>query len=1068
VLAGVGQPEAQLTAPVERLLSALGSDLSHVVQTFPETSEPLLEVRPDLGVTADGLLTGHVELKATGKGANPNRFNDVHDRRQWERLRELPNLILTDGVEWALYRTGDRVSEATLPPFAASGGRITRSAAERLDRLITDFLSWTPVVPTSAERLAELLAPLTRIVRDEVVASVHRPGSAIAQLAADWRHVLFPDQTPAEFADAYAQTLTYALLLARLDPSTSSSGVLTTLRASESLERGHGLLAQALRILSEPSARAEIATGVGLLERVIGAVNPSLIAGDPDHDVWLYFYEHFLGAYDPRMREERGVYFTPVEVVRSQVRLVARLLTGPLGKPRAYAEDGVVFLDPAVGTGTYPLAAIDHGLSLVRSLGGAGAVPGRADILANNIHAFELLVGPYTVAHLRVTQRLRDAGATLGADAVQVFLTDTLESPDTEIRGQIPLALRRLGIEHERARAVKTSTPVLVCMGNPPYDRQAFSAQAGGDEDRQQRLGRLLGPFLELARGRTIFSHLASLYNLYVYFWRWAIWKVFESSPGPGIVSFITASSYLSAPGFMGMREVMRRTFDEMWIIDLGGDNRGARPSENVFAIETPVAIAIGVRYGDGRPDVPADVHYHEVVGTREDKLRILDAITKFGDLEPWTSPTPGWRDPLVPATESVFFQWPEVRDIFPWQTPGVKVGRTWPIGVTAEVLERRWEMFASASATQKAALLPNRRFGRTTTTRVGPTIPPAPSLDVTGAATSSSPRASIVRYGYRSLVRHHLLADPRLIDLQRPPLWRVMGPGQVFLVSLLTQPLGTGPAASVTALIPDLHNFRGSFGGKDVIPLWRDAAATDPNLAPGLLRALAEPFGFTPEPTEVFAYAVAILGSNRYTEIFRDPLGTSSPRIPFTRDPVLFRAGVALGQDLIRIETFGDRRGPGQSAGVRPGEARALTAVPAIPSGYPDDFEWIGATQTLRVGAGSFGPVPRPSWEFEFSGLQPLKSWLGYRMRRPAGRTSSSLDGIGPTSWTPQMTDELLELLWTLEQLVDLQAQLGSFVDAVTTSDTIEMGPSLPPDDPLRLGPQLELEGDNPSLWGA
>src|SRR5690606_29832130 len=147
----------------------------------------------------------------------------------------------------------------------------------------------------------------------------------------------------------------------------------------------------------------------------------------------------------------------------------------------------------------------------------------------------------------------------------------------------------------------------------------------------QARRERLLGQFYTQAVGRTIFSHIASLYNDYVYFWRWAIWKVFESTGGAGIVSFITASSYLNGPGFMGMREVMRRTFDELWIVDLGGGGLGARRSENVFSIRTPVAIAIGVRYGDARPDIAAEVHYSRVEeGSRAAKLEQLVAVTTF------------------------------------------------------------------------------------------------------------------------------------------------------------------------------------------------------------------------------------------------------------------------------------------------------------------------------------------------------------------------------------------------------------------------------------------------------
>ena len=277
-------------------------------------------------------------------------------------------------------------------------------------------------------------------------------------------------------------------------------------------------------------------------------------------------------------------------------------------------------LDPAAGTGTYPLTAIQHGLDLATNRFGKAMAGNTAARMARNIHAFELLVGPYAVAHLRLSERVMDAGGTLPDDGIHVYLTDALESPHASPPGRFPLVARELTEEHERALAVKKDTEVLVCFGNPPYDRQQIDPSdegverkggwvRNGDDENEQPL---LEDFLQPAREAGAGVHLKNLYNDYVYFWRWALWKVFEArdEPGPGIVSFITASSYLRGPGSVGMREVMRRTFDELWILDLEGDNLGARKTENVFNIQTPVAIAVGVRHGEPQPDEPATVSY--------------------------------------------------------------------------------------------------------------------------------------------------------------------------------------------------------------------------------------------------------------------------------------------------------------------------------------------------------------------------------------------------------------------------------------------------------------------------
>jgi predicted helicase len=329
------------------------------------------------------------------------------------------------------------------------------------------------------------------------------------------------------------------------------------------------------------------------------------------------------------MRKDRGVYYTPVEVVQIQVKLIAELLEKQFGSDYSFVDPKVVTLDPAAGTGTYILAALHHGLDQIARDKGAGMRAAAATNAANNLYAFEILVGPYAVAHLRLTQQILAEGGQLPEDEVHVFLTDTLESPH-EIPPQLPLLYKELGEEHKRAQKVKAETTVLVCIGNPPYDRQLIDStqvdiekRKGGwvryGDEGQEKAG-ILQDFIKPLTPLGLGLHAKSLYNDYVYFWRWALWKVFDKA-GPGIVSFITASSYLRGPGFSGMRQVMRQIFDELWIIDLEGDNLGTRKSENVFSIQTPVAIAIGVRYHNPQPKIPAIVHYSKIEGTQIEKL---------------------------------------------------------------------------------------------------------------------------------------------------------------------------------------------------------------------------------------------------------------------------------------------------------------------------------------------------------------------------------------------------------------------------------------------------------------
>ena len=192
--------------------------------------------------------------------------------------------------------------------------------------------------------------------------------------------------------------------------------------------------------------------------------------------------------------------------------------------------------------------------------------------------------------------------------------------------------------------------------------------------------------------------HLKNLYNDYVYFWRWALWKVFDSTNEGGIVTFITASSYssyLRGPAFAGMRRKMREVFDELWIIDLEGDNLGARKTENVFAIQIPVAIAIGIRRGEPNTGVPARVLRARIAGTAAEKLGTLDAAERLSGLD-WRECATEWEAPLQIAGDTPYFGWPSLIDVFPWQASGVKVSRTWPISESNDVLVRRWRDLTS------------------------------------------------------------------------------------------------------------------------------------------------------------------------------------------------------------------------------------------------------------------------------------------------------------------------------------------------------------------------------------
>lgn len=661
-----GEPEAQLRGPFEMFMTNAATALDWNIVITDETPLSDNKGRPDFAINRNGLLVGYVELKAPGTGTDSRKFKG-HNKDQFKRFINIPNLLYTDGNEWALYRSGKLAHKTVL----LSGDVATESAkavsaddSSSLENLLRDYFQWEPHLPLDKNGklklpdFADRLAPLCRMLRDSAESELEHADSLLEQLADEWRAMLFPGASNKQFADTYAQTVTFALLLAR----SQGTEPLTLINAEETLKTSHGLLSLVLKVFTDqpnPSSLGEINPALQLLLRVIGAVDVATFTatGDP----WLNFYEDFLAAYDPKLRKNAGVYYTPAAVVQAQVRLVDDILTSKLGIWKGMADNRVIVLDPAIGTGTYLLGMIDHAMAKIKDGKDQGAVAGHASELAKRIFGFELLVGPYAVAQLRVTKALTEHGAEFTRQGANIFLADTLEDPNV-LQFPLPTLYEPITREREKAREVKRDKEVIVCLGNPPYGRHV-----GYDSEADNRVETgswvrhgtgtnhaILDAFIKPVKDTGLGHHLKNIYNLYVYFWCWALWKVFKQNndsgaKDTGIISFITASSYLDGPAFVGMRWHMRKICDDIWLIDLGGDSRGAIKEENVFNIQTPVVIAFAVRSKPEDENTPATVRYTKITGTRAEKLNALNSLTGLSGIK-WETCDSGWQDSFKPA----------------------------------------------------------------------------------------------------------------------------------------------------------------------------------------------------------------------------------------------------------------------------------------------------------------------------------------------------------------------------------------------------------------------------------
>ncbi|MCY1009152.1 hypothetical protein OV079_27025 [Nannocystis pusilla] len=390
-----------------------------------------------------------------------------------------------------------------------------------------------------------------------------------------------------------------------------------------------------------------------------------------------------------------------------------------------------------------------------------------------------------------------------------------------------------------------------------------------------------------------------------------------------------------------------------------------------------------------------------------------------------------------MPGVSGGYGDWPRLVDLFPWQHAGAQWKRTWPIGETPKLLERRWR--ALLQADDRAAAF--RETEAWTIARPGADLLAGTPLPPLASLTADAPRPPIARIAWRSLDRRWCLADGRLGDRLRPALWRAHGPSQVYLTTLLSSGLSRGPAVMACAEVPDLHHFRGSFGDKGVIPLWRDRAATQANVTRGITSVLEDMFSRTVTAEELFAYVYGCLGHPGYVESLREELAEPGPRVPLTRDERLFRRCAAVGAKLLGLHTYRVRS--------REGSARCVAPVRAM----PEKFSYVD--EVLTVGDGIFAPVSAEVWGYEVSGLKVVQSWLAGRMLQRSGRTSSPLDALRPGAWSEVLTQELLELLWVLERSLVLHRAQALLLAEIVGGELVS-GNALPaPSEEERLEPR-------------
>ena len=753
-----------------------------------------------------------------------------------------------------------------------------------------------------------------------------------------------------------------------------------------------------------------------------------------------YFYEPFLEAFDPALRKQLGVWYTPVEVVRYMVARVDMALKDDLGIADGLAAENVYVLDPCCGTGAYLAEVLKRIADNLKGRGVGALVGARVKQAAmERVFGFEIMPAPFVVAHLQVSLTMQTLDAPLSEDGTEragVFLTNALTG--WEPRVQKPLPFPELEEERDRAERVKQDSPVLVILGNPPYN--GFAGMAV-DEERELSTAYRTTKRVRRPEGQ-------GLNDLYVRFFRMAERRIAEKT-GRGVVCFISNYSWLDGLSFTGMREKYLDAFDVIRIDNLNGDKYktgkttpDGEPDPSIFSTpEAPMGIQVGtaittlVRKTDHEP-------------TSEIGFRHLWGQAKLSELSETAGAEPeALYDSFVPnlslglpfarmAVSSGWHEWPSMPELFPTSFPGVKTSRdSFLVDVDLDRLKARVADYFNPDLSHEE--ITRRHPSVMDSTRIYDSRRVRNSLLKRGGPNPES----FVRYAYRPFDTRWLYweAETKLLDRPRADYKPHVFMGNLWLVTQQKPRRDWSPPQVISPVgCLDLMDR-----GATCFPTWLRVEGlgldsggdqSRPNLSPAAQTYL-DRLGLGVE--DLFHHVLAVLHSPSHREANSGALRMEWPRIPLPGWPdgdtpevgEELKASAAKGKELAALL---DSETP--IAGVTAGVLRQSLAAIAVPTTMnsgnmaADDFAltagwgFFGQGDAVMPGQGSvvervytakerdalaeavqtFGEttfdiylndraywrnVPAAVWNYKLGGYQVFKKWLSYRERGVLGR---------------------------------------------------------------------------------
>ena len=984
-------PELSLHPHLQTFLEELSIDyFGRDTITFTQEPRRLDQIgRPDF-IAMDGLLPiGYIEAEAYGRGLDA--LTGHAEAQNARFIENLDNFILTNFVEFRLYTDGTLRATANI-----------EDSPENLETLLTRFLDAGHVQIASPEVLARYLARRTRELQTQIATTLSDEDSEIYRMFSAFKELLISTLTPDDFADMYAQTLAYGLFAARCTLPNATNFSRHT--AVDALPRSNPFLVQLFHHVASPTLETNVTyilDDITVLLRNVPTemLRTAFAARNHLEDPVIHFYETFLAEYDPQRRVDRGVYYTPPQVISYIVRSVDSLLKTELNRPDGLADDDTLILDPATGTGGFLLTVLDHIREYIAETYGTGEWTQYINAeLVRRIFGFELLVAPYTIAHLKLSLFLQAQGWRAD-ERLGIYLTNTLEQPD-EMQPSIPFA-GFISDEANAALSVKRDRPLLVILGNPPYQRS--SANPSRDTDGNLNfIGRLMEDYRSVDGVPMAEQNLQALQGDYVKFVRWAQWRIDRN--GEGVIGYIVNNGFLYGIIFRGMRQSLINSFNTIYCFNLHGSSRigeivpDGETDENVFDIQQGTAILLCVKERDNV--APAKIYYADLWGSRSKKYATLSNTDV--QTTTWTELTPD--SPFyhfVPRHDQHIEEYEtgwELTDIFQASSIGIITARDrLTIHNTPEAVRSTVTDFMSLSeseARQRYRLPRDRRDWQIRLAQEDLQNHP----EVEQHIVPINYRPFDTRYTYytghsrgfhcmpRPAVMQHLLTDENL----------------ALCTHRIIRSATTWQHVFVTNRITDGNCVSNRDGPTHVFPLYlypnpeelELSTERSLNFQPAFLSALSETLGLpqtTPfnlpdgvSPEEILAYIYAVLYSPTYRERYYDFLRYDFPRIPLPQNIDHFRTLATLGQRLIDSHLLED----GSRLQVAP-TGREGTAVHRFEGDgdgvvekvrYVDGKVWINPTQY-------FTDVPIEVWEYEIGAYQVCEKWLRDRKGEELGR---------------------------------------------------------------------------------